>query len=501
MAAVARQLRRAALGDGAGLTDGQLLERFVAGGDEDAFAVIVRRHGPMVLGVCRRILRDRHDAEDAFQATFLVLVRKAASVMPRELVANWLYGVACHTARKARAVAARRRGRERQVAAMPEPEVSPAELWEELRPLLDQELGRLPPRYRAPVVLCDLEGKTRKEAARQLGWPEGTVSGRLARARALLAGRLARQGLTLSAGALAAALAGSKASACVPASLAVATARGAVPAGAGLATAGGMISARALALAEGVVETMLTGKLKFTVVLLLAAVLGGVASRALTSPGLAREPGKEPAPARADGQAPAAPAGLRRAVESFIWGLARVDAAANTLSVRMLTQAHSFSGDDLVFHGLEQGLTWTNVAVPVSPPGSRLALDNLPLAGGVKVFIDGKEGKLEGLRPEMSLSLKLAADGPAVARIDARTVPSGGEAVLKAFDADARTITVTVGGKEATMAVAADALIATNATGKGGFGALQPGMPVSLTLGVDKDRIVVKRLLGKAEGG
>ncbi len=183
------RLRRAVLlHDGAGLTDGQLLEAFVSQKDEATFAVLVRRHGPMVLGACRRVLGNPHDAEDAFQATFLVLVRKADSIVPREMVANWLYGVAYRTALKARTMLARQRGRERQVKEMPEPETAePDASWRELQTLLDQELRRLPDKYRVAVVLCDLEGQTGKETARQLGWPEGTVSSRLARGRSMLA--------------------------------------------------------------------------------------------------------------------------------------------------------------------------------------------------------------------------------------------------------------------------------------------------------------------------
>src|SRR5271170_4507596 len=178
-----------------GPSDGQLLERFLARRDENAFDALVRRHGPMVLGVCRRVLRNSHDAEDAFQATFLVLVRKAASIALRDLLANWLYGVAHQTALKARATAARRKQRERQVAEMPETAVAKENLWQDLQPLLDEALSRLPDKYRRVIVLCDLEGKTRKEAAQQLVCPEGTVAGRLARARAMLARRLAQRGV------------------------------------------------------------------------------------------------------------------------------------------------------------------------------------------------------------------------------------------------------------------------------------------------------------------
>src|SRR5262249_13146026 len=136
-------------------SDGQLLDSFVREQDEAAFAAIVRRHGPMVWGVCRRILRNDHDTDDAFQATFLVLVRTAASVVPRELVGNWLYGVAYQTAIKARALAARQGNRERQIIDMPEPAVDEQRQWNDLRPLLDQELSRLPDKYRVPIVLCD----------------------------------------------------------------------------------------------------------------------------------------------------------------------------------------------------------------------------------------------------------------------------------------------------------------------------------------------------------
>src|SRR5260370_1081955 len=199
---VIQRMRAAAVqSGGTDRSDGQLMEWYLAQRDEVAFEALVRRHGPMVLGVCRRVLGNAHDAEDAFQATFLVLVRKAPSVRPRERVGNWLYGVAYRTALEARTSAARRRFKERK---MSRPEAAAQDVWQDVRPGLDQELNGLPENYRIAVVLCDLEGKTRKEAALQLGWPEGTVAGRLARARALLARRLVRQGIVLPAAALAA---------------------------------------------------------------------------------------------------------------------------------------------------------------------------------------------------------------------------------------------------------------------------------------------------------
>src|SRR5205085_648735 len=179
------------------------------------------------------------DAEDAFQATFLVLIRKAASLAQRELLGNWLYGVAYRTALDARAAAARRRARERQVSPMPEPEArNSADVWHDLRPLLDQELNRLPDKYRVAVVLCDLEGRTRRDAARQLGIPVGTLSGRLTMARQMLAKRLARHGLALSGGMLTAALSQGAASACVPTALMASTLEAATAVAAGQAAAG-----------------------------------------------------------------------------------------------------------------------------------------------------------------------------------------------------------------------------------------------------------------------
>src|SRR5205807_2006427 len=151
--------------------DGPLLDRFIHAGDAAAFEELVRRHGPMVLGVCRRVLENGHDAEDCFQAVFMVLVRKAASVQPRDMVGNWLYGVAYRTALEAKKLAARRRNREKKRCAMPRPEAG-NEVWHDLKPLLDQELTKLPDKYRFVLVSCDLEGRTRKEVAKVLGLPE-----------------------------------------------------------------------------------------------------------------------------------------------------------------------------------------------------------------------------------------------------------------------------------------------------------------------------------------
>src|SRR5262245_4303417 len=274
LSGIIRHLRRAALlQDGGGMTDGQLLECFLTRRDEAAFEALLRRHGPMVLGVCRRVLRNIHDAEDAFQATFLIFVRKATTIRKREAVASWLHRAAFRAALEANA--ARRRSPERQVSAMPEPEAAVGEdAWSDLRPLLDQELDLLPDQYREAVVLCDLEGKTRKEAAQQLGVPEGTLSGRLTTARRMLARRLARHGLTISGGALAAILSEGAVSACVPKSLLLPTVKAAAAIAAGQVAAG-VVSAHVAAISEGVLKTMLLTKLTVaTAVLLVVSLLG-----------------------------------------------------------------------------------------------------------------------------------------------------------------------------------------------------------------------------------
>jgi TIGR03009 family protein len=254
-------------------TDAELLNGFFALREEACFEALVRRHGPMVLGVCRRLLRDAHDAEDAFQATFLVLVRKAGSIVPRQMVGNWLYGVAYRTALKAKGAIARRRVKERPLRDLPGPPAG-NEAWRELRPVLDQELHRLPEKYRVPVVLCILEGQSRKAAAEQLGWPEGTLSGRLARARTLLAKRLTRHGLSLPGGALGFGLSGETLAAAVTGPLLVRTVKAAVLTAAGQAAAAGVIPVQVIALTEGVMKAMLVTKLKVATAVLLVAGIG-----------------------------------------------------------------------------------------------------------------------------------------------------------------------------------------------------------------------------------
>jgi RNA polymerase sigma factor (sigma-70 family) len=274
---VIQLVRSTTLPDETSVTDGQLLDQFIEHQDEFAFAALVRRHSPMVWGVCRRIVAHHQDAEDAFQATFLVLARKALSIRPREMVANWLFGVAQRTALKAKTMAAKQHTREKQVTTLPEPAAAGQGSWTDLESLIDQELAKLPDKYRILIVLCDLEGKKGKDVARRLKIPEGTVASRLRTGRVLLAKRLARQGVALSGGALATVLSQNAASASVPTVLVSSTIKAATLMAAGNTAVAGIVSANAAALMEGVIHGMLLMKLKtaLMVVLVLNVVAFG----------------------------------------------------------------------------------------------------------------------------------------------------------------------------------------------------------------------------------
>jgi RNA polymerase sigma factor (sigma-70 family) len=317
---VLQYLRTLAPDQAGGETDGQLLGRFVAHHDETAFSELLQRHGRLVWSVCCRVLSHGPDAEDAFQATFLVLVRKAASVGRRESVRSWLYGVASRVAVRARQAQRKRAGQDllQDIASAAGPSAEP--VWHDVRPVLDEELNRLPEKYRLPVILCYLEGKTSDEAADALGYPRGTIASRLARARDRLRSRLTRRGLTLSAAAMAAAMTQHAGAVEVPTALIKTTGDTVSIQVSTTGTTVGVMTPPAVVLAEGVIKAMIVTKLKTGVVLLLALCLLG------TGAGLAAwEAGAKPGQGK--NAVPATPAPADQAAKKEAEPAPKTDAA------------------------------------------------------------------------------------------------------------------------------------------------------------------------------
>jgi RNA polymerase sigma factor (sigma-70 family) len=250
------------------LGDGQLLERFATRHSEGAFAVLVERHGPLVHGLCRRILNDAHDAEDAFQATFLVLAKKAHTIHKHQSLASWLYKVAYRIALRARADISRRRAQEMEAVPTALPPMPADVSRRELGEVLDEEVQRLPEKYRAPVTLCYLQGQTNEQAAQQLSCPTGTVKIRLMRARDLLRKRLTRRGIGLTLAGLTTLFLENAAQAAAPAALVNATVSA--------ATTGG-VSAPVAGLVKGTLTGMCLAKLKVAVAVLLTVLIGTTA--------------------------------------------------------------------------------------------------------------------------------------------------------------------------------------------------------------------------------
>ena len=512
---VIQHLRRTVLpGDGGGLTDGQLLEDYLRHRDEASLAVLVRRHGPMVWGVCRRLL-DHHAAEDAFQAAFLVLVRRADSIWPRAMVGNWLHGVAYQTARKARATAATRASGKEWCGDAGTDDAGP-ERWYD-RSAARSALTRLPDKYRTPIVLCDLEGKTRQEAAWQLGVPPGTVAGRLSRARAMLAKRLTRKGVALSAGSLAAMFAAQAASAAVPSTVISGTIHAA-----GLFAAGaGPISPQVLTLTQGVLKAMVLSKIKIATALVVAIGILGSGAGWLTHQALADKPGDKPA-GKADkpGEKPIKGAPQNQTEVSGV--VKAVDAAKKTLVFHFgkAVREETFTlGDDvsvLLDDGTGDKLGFQDGKLADVAAGAsvtlRLAADRkvsriwvegptvqgtfksadadnarvtvviavgkgepteektFTVAKNARLFIDdgkprdktqpGKEVGLKDFPANAPVAVKLSADRKVVGSIRAENPSVAG--VVKAVDADKLSLTVTItakgeAGMESTFAVAKDA--------------------------------------------
>jgi RNA polymerase sigma factor (sigma-70 family) len=278
------------------IDDGQLLHRFRTGRDESAFTMIVQRYGAMVWGLCVRRLGETPEAEDAFQATFLVLVRKAASLRTPQQLGPWLYGVAYRTALKLQARRAQKAAKETPMLEEAAEKKREDSTWCELRPILDEEVNRLPEKYRQPVLLCYLQGMSSEEAARRLGCAKGTVFSRLSRARDLLRRRLVRRGVEVSAGALAALLADNAfLRAAPPAALSETTIRMSLMFAAG--TTSSAMSASLTALVEGVVRSMFLSKVKVAVIVLVTIGLLGSGAGFVAHRTAAGQPGDKPAPA------------------------------------------------------------------------------------------------------------------------------------------------------------------------------------------------------------
>jgi RNA polymerase sigma factor (sigma-70 family) len=428
---VLRYLCRFAGGEGDNQGDSQLLQQFVVHGDGAAFAALLRRHGALVFGVCRQILRETHAAEDAFQATFLVLARKAASIRKQESLPAWLHRVAVNIARTARSAALRRRLCERQAAALSGAGGLDESASDEWQPLLHEEVNRLPEKYRLPVVLCYLEGRSHPEAAARLGWPVGTVKGRLARARDLLRTRLTRRGLVLSALG-AALLAPATARAAVPDTLAETTLQAAVLLAAGQAASATAASASAILLTKGALKTMLSNRLTVLALFVLGATVIGLGGALLAlragreerqrdqpqtrSPKPPAPPGNGPAPKGAADDFGPEVKGLRAKVtlpkKTFAVGAA-IQATYTVKNVSKVEQTVWHSGfwlNHLVLvrdaDGKEPPLTplgeqgrkafspggerWKNVAVKVPPGGADAAYELYDLA---KLYDLSKPGR------------------------------------------------------------------------------------------------------------
>jgi RNA polymerase sigma factor (sigma-70 family) len=385
--------------------DAELLERFADRNEEAAFAALLRRHGPMVLGVSRRILQRYQDAEDVFQATFLILARKAAAVRKRESVGSFLHGVAHRLAVRARAQGVRRQARERQAADMHGKRTNVEAAWQEVQSALDAALEELPEKYRTALVLCYLEGKTHAEAADLLGCPLATVRTRVARGRKLLRQRLTAHGLNLSAAALAALLLASASPAVPPAALAGATLKAALPFAAGQA-AGTLCSAAVAGLVEGGLKAMSVGKTKGMLVLLLTAgVLAGAAALGHGVLATGQPPGegdRRAAPGDKPAAAKAADAGEVEVTGKVLDPDRKPVAGARLYWVRLLNNPPRS----------EEDLTWDRKAVTAADGTFRLKVS------------------YSGLPPDARLPLIVAADGFGV---DWADVPRDGAGVEKTF--------------------------------------------------------------------
>jgi RNA polymerase sigma factor (sigma-70 family) len=448
-----------------GLPDRELVERFADRGDGESFALLVRRHGPMVLGVCRRVLGHEQDAEDVFQAVFLVLSRKAGALRRKDAVGPWLFGVA-----RRLALRARQKGRERQARETRVPERSAGDPADELtvreaQEILDEELARLPERERGAIILCYLEGLTRDEAAARLGCPLGTLKARLERGRAVLEKRLARRGLGLPATLLVILPAGGL-TAAVPPGLYTATIKAASLFAAGQAAAAGVIPVRPAALAEGVLETMTRTKLKIALgVLAVVAVLGASAA-ALTQQAPADKPADPPVKEKlVAADKPAEPRATPKKESAGPPVTQKTEAAALPTVISGVVEAVDAEKNALTVTHRDGETTF------------RLTRD-------AKIDIDNKPGTLAGLPKGANVTLSQFVDPKTAGNLQAAGRWYFG-APVKAVDAGRNTITVADKEGDKTFAVAPDAFILVDGKPRKLDG-VPAGAFVNLGLGVDQ---------------
>ena len=488
---VVQSLRRVVLQHNAVvLTDEQLLQRFIDHRDEVAFAALMERHARMVYGVCRRVLLHRHDAEDAFQATWLVLARKATSIVPRQMVGNWLYGVAYQISRKSRAIVAKRGARESQVEEMPEPAAVPRTMDNDWQPVLDRELSRLPDKYRVPIVLCDLEGKGHKEAADQLGWPQGTLSGRLSRGRDLLARRMRKHGMAV--GSMAVFLVDEFSSAEVPEALIEFTASVAPEIAAGK-TAASLVSIKVAVLMEKVMRNMLLTKMAIGVAVILAAMTGIIGSSAFSQRAMAqREKAEEVA------QREQRPGPDGRMFRAEVRGILRsIDTSKSTITV-MVFESRPNEGrrepEEKTFAVAKEAEVGVNVG-----------------DGRGRGFL--REAKLGDLTPGVSVSLTLSMDQKVVEGITADGPSFRG--TVKSVDSPNNTLTIVVNpaGRgedpaEKTLTVSASAEIGIDdGRGKrfsikeGKLADVAPGCTAMLWLSIDQKLVTAATFEGPNVNG
>lgn len=487
------------------LSDRQLLERFANHQDEGAFTLLVQRHGALVQSICRRVLRNDHDAEDAFQATFLVLARKAASVRWHDSVRSWLYQVAVRIARQARGRIYRRQTQEQQGPPIdpPQPESASSVSWQDLQVILDEEISRLPERYRAPLLLCCLEGKTRDEAAAQLGWTLGALKARLERGRNRLRQSLTRRGVTLSAALLSSVLAQQATAAEIPALLLVSTVKAGIAFAAGNASAG-LVSAPVLLLTKGVLHAMLLTKLKIAAVVLVVAGIVGLSGGILLPQALADRTNPDVSTVQATEdpslQAIAPPSAL-------------VAADGDEKKEKKAEEGRQKDGEKegAVVSGILKAVdpTKSTITITLRRDGGNLD-QTYSVAKDVPVFLAPKEkaeavrGDLASLKAGMTVVLKLSADRKSVESIKEGR-PEGGvkginlQGVLKAVDATKQTIIVTVQRKEGqpgvdeTFDVSKEAIINAGGKDRVPLGDLKPGTRLGLKLSEDKKTVIAIR--------